>query len=112
MCITNRERGESAQGSDKKKRRVSQNKVVRSIKRKYYNNWIVDNLPVASKVKFYNVAGAHTLDYTDTKYWQGFPVGLVDLNGHLTCIYYLVNIEVQYYAVRGTTDKFRIVGSL
>jgi len=110
VCITNLGRGEPAQGPDKKKRRVSQNKVVRSIKRKYHNNWMVDGLPAASKVEFYNAAGAHTLEDTDIKYWQGFPVGFVDPNSHLSYIYNHVNIELQYHAVEGATDKFRVVG--
>lgn len=108
VCVTNLGRGEAPQGNEKKKRRISQNKVVRSIRRKYHNNWIVDNLPAASKVEYYDKQGSH--GDTDIKYWQGFPVGFVDPATELSYIYNHVNIELQYHAVETETEKYRIVG--
>jgi len=110
VCVTNLGRGEEPiQGNDKKKRRISPNKVVRAVRRKYHNNWIVDNLPAASKVEYRNVATEST-STADVKYWQGFPVGFVDPTSKLSYIYNHVNIELQYHAVETETDKYRIVG--
>ena len=61
VCISNLGRVE-AKG-------VAASKVVRAIRKDYHDNWIVDNLPSASKmeddIKSY------------TKYFHGFPVGFV-----------------------------------
>ena len=93
-------RGEPLQGNDKKKRRISQNKVVRSVRREYHNNWIIDNLPAASKV----VEGFLYLPM------QGFPVRCVDRMSRLSYIYNHVNIELQYHAVETNKEKYIIVG--
>jgi len=87
VCVTNLGRGEPLQGNDKKKRRISQNKVVRSVRREYHNNWIIDNLPAASKV----AEGFVIVPM------QGFPVGFVDPRSRLSYIYNHVNIELQYH---------------
>jgi len=77
-------------------------RVVRAIRNEYHNNWIVDNLPLASKV---------ANDYsTATKYWQGFPVGFVSPNDDKAYIYNHVNIEIDYHPVEDHTDKYRVVG--
>mmetsp|Transcript_5884 Transcript_5884/g.8551 ORF Transcript_5884/g.8551 Transcript_5884/m.8551 type:complete len:674 (-) Transcript_5884:340-2361(-) len=78
---------------------ISPNKVVRAIRKNYHNNWIVDNLPAASKVENDEVI--------ETRYWQGFPIGFIDsglayINNH-------VNIEVQYHEVEMEERKSRIV---
>lgn len=92
VCVTNIGRAEQ--------KGVSANKVVRAIRRGYHNNWIVDNLPAASKVED---------DQTiTTRYWQGFPIGFLDdedkayINNH-------VNIEIMYHRVETMVDKYRIV---
>ena len=48
---------------------VSPSKVVRAIRKEYHNNWIVDNLPSASKME------DDKKSYT--KYFHGFPVGFI-----------------------------------
>lgn len=92
VCVTNIGRAEQ--------KGVSANKVVRAIRRGYHNNWIVDNLPAASKVED---------DQTiTTRYWQGFPIGFLDdkdkayINNH-------VNIEIMYHPVEAMINKYRIV---
>ena len=54
LCIADLGRGEQTG--------VSPNKIVRAIRKNYHNNWIIDNLPAASKVE----------DDTTitTRYWQ------------------------------------------
>lgn len=93
VCITNLGRAE-AQG-------VSPNKMVRSIRKSYHNNWIVDNLPAASKNE--------DEKSITTRYWQGFPIGFIGedkkayVNNH-------VNIEIMYHPVGVTdADKYRVV---
>jgi transmembrane 9 superfamily member 2/4 len=91
VCISNLGRAEGA-GSNP-------TKLVRAIRREYHNNWIVDNLPAASR----------TEDDTNvmTRYWQGFPIGFVE-DGK-SYIYNHVNITIEYHPVEGETDKFRVV---
>jgi len=113
VCVTNLGRGESNPGVTNKKekrRRVSKNKVVRSIRRDYHNNWMVDNLPAASKMDYFNVQGEHTEEDTEIKYWQGFPVGFVDPENESSYIYNHVNIELQYHEVETEDNMYRIVG--
>jgi transmembrane 9 superfamily member 2/4 len=93
LCVTNLGRGEQ-KGS-------SPNKVVQAIRKNYHNNWIVDNLPSASKVED---------DATvTTRYWQGFPVGYVDPNNNKSYINNHVNIEIMYHPVETEAGKYRIV---
>jgi len=108
VCSTNLGRGETPPQGGSKKKRVSQNKVVRTIRRHYHNNWIVDNLPAASKVENYSSEGDQKPE--DVTYWQGFPIGFVDPSTTLSYINNHVNIELQYHTVETETDKFRIVG--
>ena len=93
LCIANLGRGET--------RGTKPNKVVKTIRRNYHNNWIVDNLSAASK--------AEDEETITTKFWQGFPVGFVDDETKKAYIHNHVNIEIMYHAVAGETDKYRVV---
>jgi transmembrane 9 superfamily member 2/4 len=79
------------------------NKSVKAIRQNYHNNWIVDNLPAASKLKN---------DWqTEIQYFQGFPVGFVsDDKARKAYINNHVNIEIMYHnAMEYQTDGFRVV---
>lgn len=105
-CVQHLGRGETpeAKAQDKKsKHKVSPNKIIRTIRKKYHNNWIVDNLPAASKMEIGD-------DNTDTNYARGFPVGFVDSETQYSYINNHVNIELQYHADESVQDKFRVVG--
>ncbi len=93
VCVTNLGR-EEATG-------VSPNKVVRAIRKGYHNNWIVDNLPAASKVE-----DAKTIT---TRYWQGYPVGFVGQDDNKAYVHNHVNIEIMYHQVETESNKFRVV---
>ena len=93
LCVTNLGRGES--------KGISPNKVVRAIRKKYHNNWIVDNLSSASR--------AEDDATVTTRYWQGFPVGYVDDTDKKSYINNHVNIEIMYHPVETETGKYRIV---
>ena len=80
---------------------VQPTKFVKTIRKQYHNNWIVDNLPSASKVENDND--------TETRYWQGFPVGFINEKDKKAYVYNHVNIEIQYHQVEGTTNDYRIV---
>jgi transmembrane 9 superfamily protein 2/4 len=76
-------------------------KIVRAIRRQYHNNWIVDNLPSASR--------SEDDSDTYTKYFHGFPIGFIMdktayINNHF-------NIELEYHQVDGTDSdpEYRIV---
>ena len=75
---------------------VQPTKFVKTIRKQYHNNWIVDNLPSASKVENDND--------TETRYWQGFPVGFINEKDKKAYVYNHVNIEIQYHQVEGTTN--------
>jgi len=93
LCISNLGRGEQ--------KGVSPNKMVRAIRKNYHNNWIVDNIPAASKVE----------DDTTvtTRYWQGFPVGFIAKDTKRAYVHNHVNIEIQYHSVETDPEKARIV---
>lgn len=82
---------------------VSPSKIIRAIRKQYHNNWIVDNLPSASKFE----------DDKDTytKYFHGFPIGFVGQKDKLSYINNHVNIELEYHQVEGTDSnpEYRIV---
>jgi len=80
---------------------VSPNKVVKAIRKNYHNNWIVDNLPAASKVE--------DDEHVTTRYWQGFPVGFVAEQDMKAYIHNHVNIEIMYHPVETETGRFRVV---
>jgi transmembrane 9 superfamily protein 2/4 len=93
LCISNLGRGEQ--------RGVSPNKVVRAIRNKYHNNWIVDNLSSASKVE--------DQETMTTKYWQGSPVGFISEDTKKAYIYNHVNLEIMYHPVENEVNKYRVV---
>jgi transmembrane 9 superfamily member 2/4 len=80
---------------------ISPNKVVQAIRKNYHNNWIVDNLPAASKVE-------DDVQVT-TRYWQGFPVGFISEKDMKAYIHNHVNIEIMYHAVETEADRYRVV---
>jgi transmembrane 9 superfamily protein 2/4 len=93
VCISNLGRVE-AKG-------VAASKVVRAIRKDYHDNWIVDNLPSASKmeddIKSY------------TKYFHGFPVGFVAKDDNMAYINNHVNIELEYHQADEKVAEYRIV---
>ena len=93
VCITNLGRGEM--------KGVSPNKMVRAIRKNYHNNWIVDNIPAASKVEDDRTV--------TTRYWQGFPVGFIAQDTKKAYVHNHVNIEIQYHQVETDASKARIV---
>lgn len=83
---------------------MKKNKMIRHIKHGYHNNWIVDNLSAASKVE----------DDTTvtTRYWQGFPIGFVHEDDHMSYIHNHVNIEIMYHPIENVGEegeKYRVV---
>jgi transmembrane 9 superfamily protein 2/4 len=93
LCISNLGRAEQ--------RGTAPSKVVRSIRKNYHNNWIVDNLSAASK--------AEDKETVTTRYWQGFPIGFIASDTKLAYINNHVNIEIMYHEVETEVDKYRIV---
>jgi len=93
ICVTNLGRTEE--------RGISPNKTVRSIRKNYHNNWIVDNLPAASVVE--------DDETVTTRYWQGFPIGYIDKKDQKAYVNNHVNIEIMYHPVENQDGKFRIV---
>jgi transmembrane 9 superfamily protein 2/4 len=82
-------------------RGVTPNKVVKAIRKDYHNNWIVDNLPAASKLE--------DEDQVTTRYWHGFPVGFIDEKTMKAYIHNHVNIEIRYHPVETERDRYRVV---
>jgi len=82
-------------------------KTIYGVKRNYHNNWIVDNLPAASKIEFEDDVSSKQ---TAIRYSQGFPIGFTDSESKKLYINNHVNIELQYHAVEAESDKFRVVG--
>lgn len=97
VCLSNLGRTET--------KGVSPNKLVRAIRRNYHNNWIVDNLPSASK--------SEDEKNSITRYFQGFPVGFVDPESMISYVYNHVNLEIEYHEVESVTavteKEYRIV---
>ena len=93
LCIANLGRAE--------KSGVSATKLVKAIRKDYHNNWIVDNLPAASKTE--------TDNSTTTRYWQGFAVGFVSPDNKLAYIHNHVNLELMYHAVDEQPGMYRVV---
>ena len=80
---------------------VTPNKFVKAIRNMYRNNWIVDNLP--SAFKFWNGTTVQT------RYWPDIPIGFIHTTDHKAYVFNHVNIEIEYHAVEGKTDAYRIV---
>jgi transmembrane 9 superfamily member 2/4 len=78
---------------------VTPNRMVRAIRKGYHNNWIVDNLPAASKVEDEKLV--------TTRYWHGFPVGFI--NDMKAYIHNHVNIEIMFHKNDMEPDKYRVV---
>lgn len=93
VCINNLGRGEHPKHKP--------NKVANAVRLNYHNNWILDNLPSASK----------TEDdiYMTTVFAQGFPIGFVPDNEDRAYFNNHVNIEVVYHKVSGKEGEYRIV---
>jgi transmembrane 9 superfamily protein 2/4 len=77
------------------------NKVARAIHDDYHANWLLDDLPAASKDENEN--------YITTRFHGGFPMGFVQESDAKAYVYNHVNLEIMYHPVHGTDDKFRIV---
>jgi len=92
VCVANMGRDEG--------RGASPNKVVRAIHEGYHNNWIVDNLPAASK--------SEDAKKITTRYYMGFPIGFVGRDKK-SYVHNHVNLEIMYHAVETETDKYRVV---
>ena len=73
-----------------------QKKLEKAIQNEYHNNWIVDNLPSASKI-------SEDENKSYTRYYQGFPLGFVDPNTKEVYINNHVNIELEYHEVDSTS---------
>jgi len=110
VCVTNLgPKLDDAAKAKKKKIRGSRNNIARSIRSSFHNNWIVDNLPAASKSEFRN-SPDDVFSETDIKYSQGFPIGFVDRETTREFVNNHVNIELQYHAVAAEAGTYRIVG--
>ena len=77
------------------------NKFVKAIRKEYHSNWIVDNLPAASKSE----SDSHIV----TRYWQGFPIGFVDEQDKKAYVNNHVNIEIMYHPVEDEEGTYRVV---
>lgn len=80
---------------------VTPNRFVHSIRKGYHNNWIVDNLPAASKVEDDKLV--------TTRYWHGFPVGFINQDDMKAYVHNHVNIEIMYHQNELEEGKYRIV---
>jgi len=83
---------------------VSPSKIIRAIRKEYHDNWIVDNLPSASKLEDDNKSY--------TKYFHGFPIGFIASDDQKAYINNHVNIELEYHEVDGVetgVKEYRIV---
>mmetsp|Transcript_14605 Transcript_14605/g.26506 ORF Transcript_14605/g.26506 Transcript_14605/m.26506 type:complete len:736 (-) Transcript_14605:343-2550(-) len=85
---------------------VSPNKLVDAIQKEYHNNWIVDDLPSASKTED-DFAGFAVL--AKTRYWGGFPVGFIARDTKKAYIHNHVNIEIQYHIDEFQPGAARVV---
>lgn len=93
LCVANLGRAEQST--------VQPNKFVKAIRKEYHSNWIVDNLPAASKLE--------TEDQYVTRFWQGFPIGYVDKEDKKAYVNNHVNIEIMYHPVENEVGKYRVV---
>ncbi len=76
-------------------------KLVKAIRMDYHTNWILDNLPAASKTEDGN--------QIVTRYWQGIPLGYVDKATNKAFVYNHINIQVGYHEVESDPGHYRIV---
>jgi len=101
VCLKSLGRGDTNSLGTKKNR--SNTRIVKSIRQNYHNNWIVDNLPAASKVTY-------SAEESEVLYWWGFPVGFVHPQDNLTYINNHLNIELKYHEVDNDPGNYRVVG--
>jgi len=101
LCTSYLGRGETSLGDGTKKLKAKPTRLVDTIRKKYHNNWIIDNLPAASR-------GEYVGTDKDVMYWWGFPVGEVDPSNGLSYVNNHVNIELKYHTVE--EGQYRIVG--
>ena len=93
LCFANLGRGEQPG--------LTPNKVVRAIRKNYHNNWIVDNLPAASRTE--------DNERVTTRYWQGFPIGFIAAENKKAYIHNHVNIEIMYHEAEAEPGRYRVV---
>lgn len=77
------------------------NRLVQSIRTAYHHNWIVDNLPAASKWEDEAIVV--------TRYWQGFPVGFINMVDMKSYVHNHVNIEIMYHENEHEPGTYRVV---
>ena len=77
----------------------SLSKMIRAIRNRFHNNWIIDNFPSKFKTE---KSHSH----------RGFPIGFVDPDTKLSYVYNHLNIELEYQEVSSSTSdkEYRIVG--
>ena len=95
LCIANL-------GKSEMPHTAAPNQMVKAIRKNYHNNWIVDNLPVASK--------AQNGEKISVGYYRGFPIGYIQEATGLAYVHNHVNIQIMYYPIESEADKFRVVG--
>ena len=98
ICISSLGRKESS--------RISPNKTIRAIRKRYHNNWMVDNLPALSRK--YDSA------LNQSQHFLGFPLGFIFEKR--AYVYNHVNIYLDYHKVdraeldtETSEDEYRIV---
>jgi transmembrane 9 superfamily protein 2/4 len=77
------------------------NKAALAIRNNYHHNWIIDNIPAASKIE--------DVSTVTTRYWGGFPLGFVDSDTRKSYVHNHVNIEIQYHPLEDDLNRSRIV---
>ncbi|CAB9510323.1 Transmembrane 9 superfamily [Seminavis robusta] len=82
---------------------LNSNRFVKAIHANYHHNWIVDNLPAASKIE--------TDQLITTHFWQGFPVGFIADDNKKAYIHNHVNIELFYHPIKDASigPAYRVV---
>jgi len=77
------------------------NTMTRAIRNKYHHNWLVDNLPAASKME----------DDTTvtTRYWGGMPIGFIASDTNKAYIFNHMNFEIHYSDETDPDNKGYIV---
>mmetsp|Transcript_34090 Transcript_34090/g.79202 ORF Transcript_34090/g.79202 Transcript_34090/m.79202 type:complete len:641 (-) Transcript_34090:205-2127(-) len=89
----------------KKKLTTAEKDKFRSmIEDEYLVNWIVDNLPAATR---YSKAGPEGKDFT---FNYGFPVGLIDQHSGRYYIHNHVRLLLKHHRPKDNTEDYRIVG--
>jgi transmembrane 9 superfamily protein 2/4 len=82
---------------------VRPNRIVRAIRAKYRNNWIVDNMVAVIKRKDDE---HHVITMS---YWHGFPIGFVAADTGRSYIFNHVNIEIHFNEAETDPNHYRVV---